>query len=315
VVISLLQQGAHLLTLIIRRQTPADYPAIAALEGMPPEEVAAQAAGSPGFTGLVAVHESGRLLGRASAGFMPHATPAGDLRCLVQVVPAERRHGVGAALWHDLLEAVRPQHPAHLRANGSPHDPESVAWAQRRGFAVTQHLLYQSLDLAALDPAPWAALVAASPFTFVTFDRLRSPAGEQRLHAMYQEYLSHTPDAAESPYQPFAPWREFAFGTEGAWPEGWMVALAPDGCWAGFTMAQLPGPAVAHIYMTGVAPGFRGQGLGMSLKAAAALHARGAGIARMTTLNHVRNAPILAVNRRLGFRVEEEILRLVRPGE
>ena len=296
----------------IRRQVPDDYPAIAALEGFPVEEVAAQEAGNPQFTGRVALRE-GKLIGRASAGFMPNSTPVGDQRCLVIVDPAERRQGVGAALFDELLEAVRLHRPANLRANGDPGRPDDLAWAERRGFAATQHLKFQALDLAGFDPAPWEAVVAASPFRFVPFDHLRSEGGERQLHAMFQEYLSHTPDAGESPYQPFEPWRQWALESAGAWPEGWIIAVAPDGSWAGFTMAQRDGGQAAHIFMSGVAPKYRGEGLGVALKAAATLHAQRSGITRLTTLNHAANVPILAINRKLGFQVAEEILRLVRP--
>lgn len=309
---------------VIRPQVAADYPAIGSLEGVPPEEVAAQATSNPQFTGLVAVRD-GRVVGRASAGFMHQSTPVGDLRCLVTVDPAWRRQGVGAALWSALLEAVRVFRPVHLRANGNPGDPDSVAWARHRGFAVTQHLKFQRLDLeAAVEgapapepapepaPAPAPAAAPAAGFRFVPFSELRTPDGERQLHAMYQEYLSHTPDAAESPYQPFEPWRSWAFDSEGAWPEGWLVAVAPDGRWAGFTLAQRSGERQAHIFMSGVAPDFRDVGLGTALKAAAIRHARRLGVNALTTLNHAANAPILAINRQLGFRVEEEILRLVR---
>ncbi|HWI61113.1 MAG TPA: GNAT family N-acetyltransferase [Symbiobacteriaceae bacterium] len=292
----------------IRPQVPDDYPGIGALEGETAEWVAGQAAKNPKFVGLVAVADGGQVLGRASAGFMHDYTEAGDMRCLVRVAPEHRRQGVGGALWKALLEAVALHRPKHLRANGDARYPEDVAWAERRGFAAKHHVIFQTLDLTAL---PEFDLTTG--YRFVPFAELRSPEGERRLHAMFQEYETHTPDGGEWEYEPFDSWRTWTLDSENAWPEGWLVAIAPDGDWAGFTMAMRDGTDRVHTIMTGVAPAHRGQGLGFAMKVAVARLAAELGFRRLSTLNHAANKPILAINRRLGFQVEEDILRLVLP--
>lgn len=274
----------------------------------------ARQADGDSFVALVAERE-GQLLGRASAGFMPQHTPAGDLRCLVAVAPAHRRQGVGSALWRALEELLRERRPAHLRANGNGEDPDSVAWAERRGFAATQHLLFQRLDLTAWDEAAWLPLVEAAEaraFRFVPFAALRTAETEERLHRLYQEYLSQTPDAAEAAYMELGPWREWAFQGEGAWPEGWIVLLDPAGAFAGFSLLQRSGEDGAHIFMTGVSQAYRGQGLSLALKAAVHAHGAREGLKWLTTLNHAANGAIVTVNRKLGYQVTESVIRLVK---
>lgn len=309
------------MTVTIRPQTPADYPAIAALEAaifnapITAADVAGQGSEAP-FAGLLAERD-GQIIGRAIAGEMKRHTPVGDMRCTVVVAEGARRQGVGRLLWDALQPFLVEQQPRHLRANGHDSCPEGVAWAERRGFVSTQHLFSQALDLQAFDRAGCTAKLEpllAQGFRFVPFAAVQTPANEVRLHDLYQTFLSHTPDSAEAPYMAFAPWRAWALESAEAWPAGWVVALAPGGEWAGFTLMQrhAPGAPGAHIFMTGVAPAYRGQGLATALKVTAAQIAIDAGLTTLTTLNHAANAPILALNRALGFVVRSGIHRLVK---
>ncbi|HYG59173.1 MAG TPA: GNAT family N-acetyltransferase [Symbiobacteriaceae bacterium] len=303
------------MNLILRPQSPSDYTAIAEMEsalfGFPitPANVAAQEADQP-FCGIVAELD-GHLVGRGFAGHMKRHTPAGDMRVELGVRPEFRQQGIGRQLWMALQPFFAEQQPRHLRANGTDEQPEIVAWALRLGFQATHHLLFQSLDVRAFDPAPWQAQAAAG-VQCVPFTELKSPAAERRLHALYQEFLSQTPDAAEAPYMDFEPWRAWAFEGAGAWPGGCLMAMDDRGEWLGFTLMQKDGADRAHVFMTGVVPEYRGRGVSTLLKVAAALRARAEGIGKLTTLNHAANERIVAVNRRMGYQVDQGIHRLVK---
>jgi GNAT superfamily N-acetyltransferase len=280
----------------------------------------ARLAADPLFVGLVAEWD-GELVGRAGAGFSRSITPEGDMRCLVYTVPEARRQGVGQALWGALLEALGEWRPVHLRANGSPDDMASAEWAGRRGFEITQHLKHQHRDLSGgFDTAPFHAELekaAARGFRFVPFAEVQTPETERRIHQLFCEFETDTPDGNEKELPSFEKWKGWALEAEGAWTEGWVVALAPGGDWAGFTMTHRnsKGSDRAHVYMTGIARAYRGQGLAVPMRVMALQIAAHAGITSMTTLNHAANAPMLAVNRRLGFVVDEEIYRLVKQCE
>lgn len=307
--------------LTIRPQTPADFAAIGAMEspviGVPfaAEEVARQAENAgPNFCALVAERD-GKLIGRASAGFMPEHTPAGDMRCLVAILPEERGNSVGTALWEALQPLLAERRPNHLRANVDANDARSFAWAKHRGFGILHHHLFNQLDLAALDPGALQTHVAAAEargFRFVPFAELRTPTNERRFHELYVACDRDTPDATDEDIPSWEEWRSWGLDAENSAPELWVVAIAPDGEWAGLTMPQRDGQDRAHIFMTGVARPYRGQGLSVAMKAAAALGARARGLRVMTTLNHGSNQPILAANRRLGFAVVQSIYRMVK---
>lgn len=96
-------------------------------------------------------------------------------------------------------------------------------------------------------------------------------------------------------------------------PAGVALAVTEGGEWVGLCeLYREASPGVLHNGLTGVRAAWRGRGLALALKLCA-LHAASArGFVRARTLNHTANAPMLAVNRRLGFVPEPASLVLLR---
>lgn len=309
----------------IRVQTEADYPGLVALvnelydEGLTVEEYARQQAArqaNPPFVVLVA-EVDGRVVGRAAGG-VDSELPEGDMLCSVLVAPGMRGQGVGSALLTGLHGFYREHEPQRLRATIADEPPAVLAWAERRGFQPTYHILESRLDLASFDPGPLFGRVTEAEkrgTRFLPFSALRSPESETRLWKLYSEIRADTPDGAEWRETPRDEWLKWAFQEPVAWPDGWLVAVDGAGNWVGLTFMQryVDDSGDAHIYMTGITREHRGQGLSTALKMAAACRAKEQGIAGLTTINEENNAPILAVNRRMGFVKTDGYYRLVCP--
>lgn len=86
----------------------------------------------------------------------------------------------------------------------------------------------------------------------------------------------------------------------------WMLTREPDGIISGLTdMTYAPySPTIVHQGFTGVRPDARGRGLGKWLKAAMAIHVREVypDAEWFVTDNASSNAPMLAINTKMGFR-------------
>lgn len=96
-------------------------------------------------------------------------------------------------------------------------------------------------------------------------------------------------------------------------PAGVAVAVTGAGEWVGLCeLYREEAAGVLHNGLTGVQTAWRGRGLALALKLCALHAARARGFARARTLNHTANAPMLAVNRRLGFVPEPADLVLLR---
>ncbi|MFC4425872.1 GNAT family N-acetyltransferase [Deinococcus navajonensis] len=96
-------------------------------------------------------------------------------------------------------------------------------------------------------------------------------------------------------------------------PEGVWLAVTPDGEWVGISelhMEIAARPGTVQNGLTGVLPGWRGQGLALALKLAAARSALARGHTQARTNNHSINRPMLAVNEKLGFVRESATITL-----
>ena len=67
------------------------------------------------------------------------------------------------------------------------------------------------------------------------------------------------------------------------------------------TVTPIARPDARSTAARGVIPAFRGRGLGLLLKQHSLAWAAAAGITRVITQNDATNAPMLAINARLGY--------------
>ncbi|MGC5387539.1 GNAT family N-acetyltransferase [Micromonospora chalcea] len=232
----------------------------------------------------------GEVVGWASAYRNTQtSTPGVGMISLLHVHPAHRRHGTGAALFDTAL--------GHLLTLGSTEvltyaHTESLPFAQRHDFTPSREVRYSALDLSTPPPMP-----QAPPGV-----RLVSAAGlDPRLvHRVDAEASRDEPGDVPTDSLGFDLWRHECWDNPGldraastlAEVNGELVALSlvkrdGDRMWSDFT---------------GTLPAYRGQGLARLTKQAA-LHAAAArGVRTAYTSNHEVNAPMLAINERLGYR-------------
>ncbi|ANE42811.1 GNAT family N-acetyltransferase [Deinococcus puniceus] len=249
---------------------------------------------------------TGEVLGVAHLYFFPF-DPPGFLHVTLQVQPSARGKGVGSALWATVLEEAQQQGAA-LAASVDDTDAESLRWATRRGFVQHAHRFASELDLTVFDAAVHAPALANALAQGVTFTDLAGAdaATVDRYLNFFADRLTETPDLAGHPRWPLAQVREMLRldGTPDfpARPDWLILAIAPDGEWLG-TSAMIGFASRPFLYneLTAVIPAARGRGLALPLKLQAIARAREEGYALMRTNNLSTNAPMLRVNRQLGF--------------
>ncbi|WP_288434997.1 GNAT family N-acetyltransferase [uncultured Deinococcus sp.] len=302
----------------LRAFTPADAPAWAALtnaalvqQTTPERLLDDDARHDPAEPSRRWIWESGnRLAGVARLHRFPFDPPK-FLHAQVVVASAQRGRGVGTALW----EAVRAAAGGvPLAAGVADDDPASLAWAQGRGFARHRHRFASVLDLTTFDEAPFAPDLERAAAQGVTLTDLGgADAGRlARYLDFFAERLTETPDLAGHPRWSAAQVRASLHLDHDPHPEWLVLATGPDGGWLG-TSALVRYGDLAYNALTALTLPARGRGLALPLKLEAIRRARAAGLTRMKTNNLSTNAPMLAVNRRLGFAALPGAFELRRP--
>lgn len=195
---------------------------------------------------------------------------------------------------------------AHVLHAGIKDDQRGgLAWADHRQYVVVHHHLESALDLADVPWHLWDAVEAdlsAQGARVAPLAAISQTTDQSRVFALVREAEQDLPDPPTVPlsdddlrvrwYAASAAWPETGAAILGSGGEPWAVS-------ANERLGALGNPVTVEF--TAVARERRMRGLGLAVKLAALALVRDAGIVRVTTSHHASNAPMLAVNRRLGF--------------
>lgn len=253
-------------------------------------------------TGTGTVFLLASLDGTAVGTGVGKSSSMGDaLYAMVRVLLAHRRAGVGTAVLGALSEHGRSTGHGSLIGRLREDDAEARRFVDHRGFGVLSRECPVVLDLAQVDgtepePPPGVVIVSLA-------ERPDLTAAAYDVHA---EALRDVPVGSEAPTaRPFDAWRAETIDGPDALLDLSLVALRGDDVvgWAG--LAAISGePGVAENLLTGVRREARGFGIATALKREQAWRAKQAGFRRIETVNDEANAPMRAVNARLGFEAE-----------
>ena len=209
---------------------------------------------------------------------------------MVMVRPEHRRHGHGRRLLDALVDEVRGSGKARAVTIVEDDDASRIASASW-GFSLTRRFQKSMVDPRAV-PAPGPA---AEGVTVVPLDEI----GAEAVWRAHQQVARDDPSGLTLPM----PWED--------WQSDWSDprarpdlgrAVLVDGALAAYSMLGTAGDR-AWSDMTGTLPEHRGQGLALLAKQHTLHAAATAGITRSMTGNDGANLPMLAVNRRLGYKL------------
>ena len=231
----------------------------------------------------------------------------------VDVLPAARRHGIGGALLVAISDAARKAGKTELQIPASDARPEGIAFLLHRGFKEYERAKAVELPLAGLTAPPIELPAGVELHTLA-----ERPDLVEGVHAVATEAFLDIPggstpmaagDLAEfrarDVDRPTIPKDAFFVATDRA--TGKVIGYA--------SLLMLPGQANRKAWhdMTAVLRAWRGRGLATTLKHATIGWAIANGLDILQTGNDVANAPMRAVNARLGYRPTPDLLALRGP--
>lgn len=247
---------------------------------------------------VVAEDGHGAAIGFAEAYRYPN-TAEGKFYVNAAVLPAAQGQGAGTLLLGD-VERFALAHGGN-RLMGDVHDQDvaSLAYMKRRGYVVERHGYDSVLQLAEFDPAPFAGLEVPG----IRFFTLADAPGEETLQALYRLYsrtMVDIPGYEAKSFMTYETWQHLVLKGEGCRPD-WVFVAADGDRLVGVTTMIVSGD---HVYTnhTLVDRAHRGRGIALALKLLTVAAAQRYGAPCMRTGNDSDNGPMLAVNRKLGYR-------------
>jgi len=235
-------------------------------------------------------------VGSALTVVVPHR--ADRVLTVVTVLASHRRRGVGRALFASLSAWTGERGIAEVEVPVLDDDPESLAYATRRGFVEERRELGVVLDLTgmeqpALEPPEGIEIVAWA-------DR---PELARGIYEVSLEAYPDIPGFEDDELESFEDWLAHDMQGSGDRPEATFAAIAGEEVvgYAKFALTAAQ-PTVAFHDVSGVKRAWRGRGVARALKTAQIRWAIANGFTELRTRNEERNEPIRRLNASLGYR-------------
>jgi GNAT superfamily N-acetyltransferase len=215
----------------------------------------------------------------------------------VYVAGERRSRGAGQALLEAMDGWCRDLGATALTSWVADDDPESLAWAERRGFEERWRERFVELDLSTFAPRPVEPPPGVEIVTWA--ERPEITCG---LYEVALEALPDIPDSEDEHVEPFDEWLSVHMQGIGDRPEGTFAAIA-DGEVVGWAKLSFwdAKPDTPFHDLTGVKRAWRGRGIARALKHKQLNWAKEQGYRRLRTAMVARNEPIQRLNEQLGY--------------
>ena len=217
----------------------------------------------------------------------------------ISVLQEHRRKGAGAAILAALMDLARSAGKTMLVGRTTEDRVEAIEFLAHRGFVEHERMKAVRRDLAGVEPP------AIDPPDGIELTSLE--ARPDLVEGVYAVALEALPDIPGDGPQPgtLQEFRTRDVDRDVIPAGGFSIAIeaATDRVVGYANLMIVPGnPTVAWHAMTAVARDWRGRGVAMALKRATIAWAVAQGLEALETANDTDNAPMRAVNQRLGYR-------------
>jgi GNAT superfamily N-acetyltransferase len=237
----------------------------------------------------------GKPVGSAFVAIMPQRPELPMV--LLTVLPEAQGRGVGTRLYEAISDWTRERGLGELEAVVSDEDPDSLGFAERRGFVDDRREKGVALRLAEIEPPR-----VEPPEGIEIVSWAERPDLSRGIYEVAVEASPDVPGWEDEIVEPFEKWLVNDMQGSGDRPEATFLALAGDEVvgYAKFSLTEAQ-PTTAHHDLTGIKRAWRGRGIARALKATQIRWAKENGYEELRTRNDERNAPIRYLNREFGY--------------
>jgi GNAT superfamily N-acetyltransferase len=263
---------------------------------------------------MLAINEHGQAIGYSDVERETWMSP-GRFYVKIVVAPEAQHCGLGTRMYNDALQAACEQGATQLESRVREGDEISIRFAQKRGFRIERRFFESTLDLETFDEHRFDDLmrrVHAEGFNFFTL--AEAGVTDENKHMLYDVNRAASLDDPGNNNGTFPDFYAFSKNVfDASWFRADTQLLASHSDrWVGLSAIGIyPDDRHAYNAFTGVLRDYRGHGLAQALKLQTILMAKKEGMRYIRTHNDSNNAPMLAVNHKLGYIPEPGVYKLI----
>ncbi len=224
-------------------------------------------------------------------------------RLEITIKPEFQRRGVGTKLWETLNHAIAEFEPIGLMSNAR-EDKSGIEFLKEQGFTLKMRTWENRMAIANFDITPYAHLqseLEQQGIEILSLEQvLTQENAAQEYYQLHTEVCNDVPRAyaaTERSYEDFAAWN---LNREKVLKTGTFIAIQNSKMIGVSQLFSTDGDYLT-IGLTGVRREARGKHIALALKVACLEWAKANNYPEIRTWNDSNNAPILALNTKLGF--------------
>ncbi len=228
----------------------------------------------------------------------------------VLVDPRHQDKGIGSKIYEKLAKELTNLHAITIWANVKENMPRALAFAERNGFTEKKRAWESRLEPSEVDVARFQKYANKASnegirITTLPEEQARDPEAVRKLYELVQQVSKDVPMPIPYTRVSFEQWKATEVKNPNLIPEGYFIATdTPRYVGLSSVWRLDKEPKTLLQAMTGVLREYRGRGIGMALKLKVVQYALQNNYDKIKTWNDSENAPMLAVNTKLGFKRE-----------
>ncbi|MBN1535796.1 MAG: GNAT family N-acetyltransferase [Anaerolineales bacterium] len=258
--------------------------------------------------------EEGKVVGAASFGRRLDDFHPQKFYINIQVLEAYRRHGIGTALYKQLMKELQPYDPIILRTDILENQLQSYPFVQKRGFKEVWRETPVHLDVAGCDLSTYADLEITLKAEGISIKSLHDIKNNQdrdrRVYDLYMELAKDMPsELPEFTIIPYEDWVKITLEDPTTSPQAFFIAVHKDQYIALHeTVIEMSDRALLGGLL-GTLPAFRNKHIGLALILRAIKFAQNHNIPVFKTCTAITNNPMQNLFNKLGFTRDPEWLQ------
>lgn len=224
-----------------------------------------------------------------------------------------RRKSIGTQLYRTMYEDVSQFEPESLHLRMDENNIDGFIFATKRGYMESSRRIESRIETVQADLSSLSEklkqLSAQGIDICACSDLADEPQHDEKLYAIHTSVDADVPTETPVTPLPYEQWRPHVIEHPQFLADGTFIAVH-EGQYIGISSLFQFVDDMAYVELTGILPEYRRKGISTALKLCGIHYAKQAGIPKVGVSNDAVNTGILAVNDKLGFVRQPEIIHL-----